>query len=51
VNGFKLSPIIGQWMTQVMTGGQVPDDMLPFAYERFEQGKEIRPRYESGVLG
>jgi hypothetical protein len=38
-------------MAQVITGGQVPENMLPFAYGRFEQGKAIRPRYESGVLG
>ena len=51
VNGFKLSPIISQWMVQLLRTGKEPDDMLHFAYERFAQGKEIRPRYSSGVLG
>ncbi|GHO96878.1 oxidoreductase [Reticulibacter mediterranei] len=51
-HGFKLSPIIGSWMAQLLTTGQTPEDMRPFAYERFAQGQEIRPRYSSsGVLG
>lgn len=50
-HGFKLSPIIGQWMAQLITTGSGPSDMQPFAYERFTQGREIRPRYECGVLG
>ncbi len=50
-HGFKLSPIVGRWMAQFITTGEEPDDMRHFAYERFTQGKEIRPRYASGVLG
>ena len=50
-HGFKLSPIVGQWMAQLILTGQKPADMLHFAYNRFAQGKEIRPRYSSGVLG
>ncbi len=51
-HGFKLSPIIGSWMAQLLTTGQTPEDMRPFAYERFAHGQEIRPRYSSsGVLG
>jgi sarcosine oxidase subunit beta len=50
-HGFKLSPIVGQWMAQYILTGQKPADMEPFAYDRFVQGKEIRPRYPSGVLG
>ncbi len=50
-HGFKLSPVVGQWMAQYMTSDQLPDDMQHFAYERFERGQEIRPRYNSGVLG
>jgi sarcosine oxidase subunit beta len=51
-HGFKLSPLVGQWMAQLITTGQQPEDMRPFAYERFVQGHEIRPRYSSsGVLG
>ncbi len=50
-HGFKLSPIIGQWMTELILTGNKPDDMKHFAFDRFAQGKEIRPRYPSGVLG
>ncbi|MGI9059359.1 MAG: NAD(P)/FAD-dependent oxidoreductase [Ktedonobacteraceae bacterium] len=50
-HGFKLSPVVGQWMAQFMLTGQKPVDMEHFAFERFAQGKEIRPRYSSGVLG
>ena len=50
-HGFKLSPIIGQWMTELILTGNKPDDMKHFAFDRFAQGAEIRPRYASGVLG
>lgn len=50
-HGFKLSPLVGQWMTQLILTGQKPADMEFFAFDRFAQGKEIRPRYSSGVLG
>lgn len=50
-HGFKLSPIIGAWMAQFVLTGEKPADMEPFAFERFVQGKEIHPRYASGVLG
>lgn len=50
-HGFKLSPIIGAWMAQFVLTGEKPADMEPFAFERFAQGKEIHPRYASGVLG
>jgi sarcosine oxidase, subunit beta len=51
-HGFKLSPVIGRWMAQLITTSQTPEDMRPFAYERFAQGQEICPRYSSsGVLG
>ena len=50
-HGFKLSPLIGQWMAQLILTGEKPPDMEYFAFDRFAQGKEIRPRYSSGVLG
>jgi len=50
-HGFKLSPLIGQWMAHYILTGQKPTDMEHFAFDRFAQGKEIRPRYSSGVLG
>ena len=48
---FKLIPLVGQWMTELILTGQKPADMEFFAFDRFAQGKEIRPRYSSGVLG
>ncbi len=51
VNGFKLAPTVGQWMAAFILTGQKPADMHHFALDRFAQGKEIRPRYPSGVLG
>lgn len=50
-HGFKLSPIVGQWMAQLILTGTKPEDMQRFAFERFTTGKEIRPSYSSGVLG
>jgi len=50
-HGFKLSPVIGQWMAQFILTGNKPEDMQHFAFERFSHGNEIRPRYSSGVLG
>jgi len=50
-HGFKLSPVVGQWMAQFILAGTKPDDMQHFAFDRFTQGREIRPRYSPGVLG
>jgi sarcosine oxidase subunit beta len=50
-HGFKLSPLIGQWMAEFILTGQKAADMGHFAFDRFERGTEIRPRYPSGVLG
>jgi len=50
-HGFKLSTLVGQWMAQLILTGSKPDDMEPFAFDRFARGAEIRPRYSSGVLG
>ena len=50
-HGFKLSPAVGQWMAQFILTGTKPDDMQHFAFDRFKRGKEINPRYPSGVLG
>lgn len=51
-HGFKLSPTIGRWMAQLVLTNESPADMQYFAYERFEQGKEIHNGYNtSGVLG
>lgn len=50
-HGFKLSPIIGKWMARFILTGEKPDDMQHFAFDRFAYGREIQPRYASGVLG
>lgn len=50
-HGFKLSPVVGQWIAQLVTTGTAPADMLYFTSERFSRKQEIRPRYTSGVLG
>ncbi len=50
-HGFKLSPIVGEWMAQLISTGTKPDDMQHFEFDRFAQGKVIRPRNPSGVLG
>ncbi|GAC1566220.1 MAG: FAD-binding oxidoreductase [Ktedonobacteraceae bacterium] len=50
-HGFKLSPIVGRWMAQLVLTSAKPGDMQHFAFDRFARGKEIRPRYSSGVLG
>jgi hypothetical protein len=43
VNGFKLSPVVGQWMVQFILTGMKPEDMQHFSFDRFTGGKEIRP--------
>src|SRR6266699_1148066 len=50
-HGFKLSPSVGQWMAQLILTGTKHDDMHHFAFDRFTHGREIHPRYQSGVLG
>jgi sarcosine oxidase subunit beta len=50
-HGFKLSPVVGQWMAQLITTGQKPADMQHFAYDRFTTGQEIAPGYSAGVIG
>ena len=50
-HGFKLSTLVGQWMAQYILTGNKPDDMQYFSFDRFTNGREIRPRYSSGVLG
>jgi hypothetical protein len=38
-------------MAQFVLTGKKPGDMQHFAFDRFNAGREIRPRYSSGVLG
>lgn len=50
-HGFKLSPVVGRWMAEFVLSGQKPVDMQPLNFARFTTGQEIRPNYNSGVLG
>jgi hypothetical protein len=38
-------------MAQFILTGTKPDDMQHFAFDRFILGREIHPRYQTGVLG
>jgi sarcosine oxidase, subunit beta len=49
-HGFKLSPMVGQWMSEFVLSGQKPVDMQPLNFARFLHGQQIRPGYDSGVL-
>jgi sarcosine oxidase subunit beta len=49
-HGFKLSPVIGDWMAQFVLSDAKPADMQPLNFARFTNGQEIRPTYSSGVL-
>jgi sarcosine oxidase subunit beta len=49
-HGFKLAPVVGRWMAQLILHGQKAADMQPFSYDRFARGALIQPRYPSGVL-
>jgi len=49
-HGFKLSPVVGQWMSELVLSGQKPLDMQPLNFARFSQGQEIHPSYNSGVM-
>ncbi len=49
-HGFKLSPLVGNWMAQFVLKGEKPADMQPLNVARFTNGQEIRPTYSSGVL-
>ena len=49
-HGFKLSPLVGQWMAEFVLTGQKAADMQPFHFARFTTGQQIRPGSTSGVL-
>jgi sarcosine oxidase, subunit beta len=50
-HGFKLSPLVGRWMAEFVLTGQKSPDMQQLNFARFATGQEIRPNYDSGVLG
>jgi glycine/D-amino acid oxidase-like deaminating enzyme len=49
-HGFKLSPLVGQWMADLALNGHKHPDMQPMNFTRFADGQEILPTYASGVL-
>lgn len=49
-HGFKLSPVIGQWMAEFVLTGHKPADMEPLNFARFSTGQQISSGYASGVL-
>ncbi|MEO7018918.1 MAG: FAD-dependent oxidoreductase, partial [Ktedonobacteraceae bacterium] len=49
-HGFKLSPLVGQWMAEFVLTGQKPTDMQPLNVMRFTTGQQIVSGYTSGVL-
>lgn len=49
-HGFKLSPLVGQWMAKFVLTGQKAADMQPLNFARFSSGQQIRAGSSSGVL-
>ena len=50
-HGFKLSPMIGLCMAEMMTQGQASTlDVSPFRLSRFESGDILTSRYRYNVL-
>lgn len=49
-HGFKLSPLVGQWMAEFVLTGQKAVDMQPLNFARFSSGQQIRSGSSSGVL-
>jgi len=50
-HGFKLSPLVGSWMADFVLTGQKAVDMQSLHFARFANQQEIKPNYDSGVLG
>ncbi len=50
-HGFKLSPIIGKLMSQLILTGSKPEDLTPFAASRFRDGTLLRGQYAANILG
>ena len=50
-HGFKLSPIIGKLMAQLILTGSKPEDLRPFAASRFRDGTLLGGQYAANILG
>lgn len=51
-HGFKMSPVVGQLMTELVVDGQAKTlDIAPLRYSRFEQNDPVKSGYSYGVMG
>jgi sarcosine oxidase subunit beta len=51
-HGFKMSPIVGQLMTELIVDGQAKTlDMGPLRFARFEENDLVKTPYTYGVMG
>ncbi len=49
-HGFKLSPVVGQLMAQLIVNGKKHPDLTIFSANRFREGKLVTSQYESNIL-
>lgn len=51
-HGFKMSPVVGQLMTEMILSGQVSSlDISPLRATRFEENDPVKTPYAYGVMG
>ncbi len=51
-HGFKLGPVIGEMMADLIMNGLKPDaDINMFSFDRFAQDRLIRGQYEQSIVG
>lgn len=51
-HGFKLAPVVGEMVAQLVLEGRTPDDDLDtFAFDRFEAGVSAGGKYRHKILG
>jgi sarcosine oxidase subunit beta len=51
-HGFKLSPVVGQLVSELVVDGQAKSfDITPLRYRRFEENDPIKTPYAYGVMG
>lgn len=51
-HGFKLAPVVGEMMTQlILEGKNEADDINLFSYDRFEKNNLIKGQYAYSIVG
>jgi glycine/D-amino acid oxidase-like deaminating enzyme len=51
-HGFKMSPMIGQLMSELVIDGQAASlDITPLRYARFAENDQVKMTYSYGVIG